>query len=287
MSSAVQYLGSYRLLAMIRSGAHCQVWEAIPSGGGRRVAVKTLMSQFLKDRAARASLKLEFEIAKDFDHPRVIHLLSHESSKDDCYVAMELFKWPNMKQMLQQGDPESLAPLFPKIVEQSAEGVAYIHEHGVLHRDLKPHNFLVSDDGEVKLIDFSLASKPAGALARMFGGRSKTIQGTRSYMAPEQIRGKPLDERADVYSFGCTMHELFHGKPPFTGATANDLLQKHLRSPPPSLAATNRNVTPEFAVLIQKCMAKRPDARPQSMNEFLKELGALKVYKPSYEYAQR
>lgn len=290
--SSVQYLGPYRLLSLLRTGASCQVWEAIPSAGGERVAIKALMSQFLKDKEARVSLKREYDIGKDFDHPHVIHVLSHGASRDDCYLALELFKAPNMKQMLQaaaqkQDGDDELERLYPKVVEQAAEGVAYIHSQGVLHRDLKPHNFLVSDEGEVKLIDFSLSSKPAGFMAKVFGGRSRVVQGTRSYMAPEQIRGKALDERADIYSYGCTIYELFHGKPPFTGATANDLLQKHLRTPAPNILASNRNVTPEFADLLQRCMAKKPDARPQSMDELLKELRSIKVYKPEYEFARR
>ena len=291
--SSVQYLGPYRLLTLLRTGASCQVWEAIPSAGGERVAVKSLMSQFLKDKEARAALKKEYDIGKDFDHPRVIHLLNYGASRDDCFVALELFKAPNMKQMLQQmvqsADEEANEELrlaFPRVVEEAAEGVAYIHSVGVLHRDLKPHNFLVAPDGETKLIDFSLASKPAGFMAKLLGGRSK-VQGTRSYMAPEQIRGRALDERTDIYSYGCTIFELFHGKPPFTGATANDLLQRHLRSPAPSLSASNRNVTPEFSELVQRCMAKKPEGRPQAMEDLLKELRAIKVYKPEYEFARR
>lgn len=133
-------------------------------------------------------------------------------------------------------------------------------------------------DGEVKLIDFALAVKKKGGLARLFAGKTK-VQGTRSYMSPEQIRGLPLDPRADIYSFGCMIHELLGGKPPYTGTSTNDLLNKHLRSPIPPLQAANRNVRDEFAQLVRRTLAKKPEDRPESMAEFLREMRTMEVFK--------
>ncbi len=98
-------------------------------------------------------------------------------------------------------------------------------------------------------------------------------------MSPEQIRGEALDGRADLYSFACTIHELLSGKPPFTGTSANELLTKHLKSSPPSLEALNPNVTPEFAQLIRRSLAKNPDARPKSVDDFLREFRMIRVFK--------
>ena len=113
----------------------------------------------------------------------------------------------------------------------------------------------------MKLIDLALATRVRRGLARLLALKSK-VQGTRSYMSPEQIRGQVLDQRADVYSFGCTIHELIAGKPPFTGASSTELLNKHLKSTPPSLDALDRNVTMEFARLVRKTLAKDPAGRP-------------------------
>jgi serine/threonine protein kinase len=183
-----------------------------------------------------------------------------------------------MKQRLLQS-AEKIAPLIPKIIEQSALALSYFHRKGWVHRDVKPDNFLVADDGQVKMIDFALAKRRQRMFAKWLTPRAKIVQGTKSYISPEQIRGAPLDGRADLYSFACTIHEILSGKPPFTGTSTNDLLNKHLRSSPPSLEALNPNVTPEFAQLIRRSMSKDPDARPKTVDDFLTEFRMIRVFK--------
>jgi serine/threonine protein kinase len=216
-------------------------------------------------------------VAHTFDHPCVIKVYGFGRDRDSYYLAMELFAAPNLKQLIQQG-VDDLAPIAGECIRKAAEGLAYMHSQGWIHRDVKPDNFLVKISGEVKLIDFALASRKKGGLARLFAGKSK-IQGTRSYMSPEQIRGQPLDERADIYSFGCMAFELLGGKPPFTGTTTNELLNKHLRSPIPPMQASNRNVTDHFSNLLRSMLAKKPEDRPQSMSDVLKELAVTPVFK--------
>jgi serine/threonine-protein kinase len=166
----------------------------------------------------------------------------------------------------------------PKIVERAAMGLGHVHEQGWVHRDVKPDNFLVNEHDDLKLIDFALAEKKKTGFAKMFGGRSK-VQGTRSYMSPEQIRGQALDHRADIYSLGCTIFEALAGRPPYTGTSTNDLLNKHLRNQPPSLEAINRNVTTEFSNLIKRTLAKEKEERPQSLIEFLRDMMSIRVLK--------
>ena len=282
MSTAAQYIGPYRLLGLIQTGAACQVWEAYDAAYSRRVAIKLLMERHKRDRTLIGELRKEFEVGKQLDHPRVIKQFELNTSGAEIYLVMELFSAPNMKQLLQLPGDKNLSamePVHQKIAEQCAEGLAYFHEKGFVHRDVKPHNFLVNREGDVKLIDFSLAVKPAGVLGRMFSFGGSKIQGTRSYMSPEQILKKQLSFESDVYSFGCTIYEMFYGKPAYTGVSANELLTKHLRAAPPTLEAANSKVTKEFSDFLRRCMAKKPKDRPRTMKEVWEELRAIKVYK--------
>ena len=129
----------------------------------------------------------------------------------------------------------------------------------------------------MKLIDFNLARKPAGGLGKLFGGKTK-VQGTHSYMSPEQIRGQSLDVRADVYSFGCMVHEFFSGKPPFTANSPNELLQRHLSTKPQPLTVFDKNITPEFAAYVQRMMAKDPKDRPDNMKDVMMEIKTQKIF---------
>ena len=190
---------------------------------------------------------------------------------------MEMFNAPNLKQVI-QSDFASLAPHMHECVQQAAEGLAYFHNQGWVHRDIKPDNFLMKPSGDVKLIDFALAVKRARGFMRMFAG-NKRIQGTRSYMSPEQIRGQALDERADLYSFGCMLFELLTGKVPFTGSSTAELLNKHLRNPPPSVQAYNRNVSDSMAALVKRMLDKAPESRPNNMGEFLAEFTSIEIWK--------
>ena len=176
-------------------------------------------------------------------------------------MLLELFKTLNLKQQIISGGNKKLFHRAKEILTEAAAGLAHLHEKGWVHRDIKPDNFLVNDENIVKLIDFNLAQKPAGGLGKLFGAKTK-VQGTHSYMAPEQIRGQPLDARADVYSFGCMIYEFFAGKTPFTANSPTELLQRHLTSKPPDLTVVDKNITPEFSKYVQSMMAKDAAARP-------------------------
>lgn len=271
-------IGPYRLLNLIMTGQTSQVWEAMHDSRRERCAIKILLPECAKDSEHVNYLKNEFAVGSKLDHPRVIRLLELGTHQRAPYLAMEFFPFPNVKQYVRRG-VEQAAFRVPQIIEQAAEGLAYFNEQGWIHRDVKPDNFLISPEGDIKLIDFALAMKVRTGLAKLFGGKTKKIQGTRSYMSPEQIRGQALDPRTDVYSFGCTAYEVVTGKPPFTGASSNDLLMKHLKSAAPALEAANSNVTPEFSELVRRSMSKQPNQRPQSVAKFLDEFRTLRVFK--------
>ncbi len=227
-------------------------------------------------RQAIAEMKFEYQVGASLDHPAVIHTYEFKSTSNGSYVLMELFKVLNMKQQIVAGY-RNLHHLTKEILQEAAAGITHLHEQGWVHRDIKPDNFLLSDKGQVKLIDFNLCLKPAGVLGKLFGSKTK-VQGTHSYMAPEQIRGKGVDPRSDIYSFGCVTHELLTGKPPFTANSPSELLQKHLRAKPTDLRVLDENITPEFAAYVKRMMAKEMNDRPSSMKEVMMEIRTQKIF---------
>lgn len=278
-----QYLGGYRLLHVVNRGQTSQVWAAINDQDQTRRALKVLLADFRKDREHIAYMKTEYLVGRALEHERVIRIYDSGSSQGVPYLVMEFFPYPNMKDIIQrvvdqQRVLDQVAFMVPIIIERAAEGLAYFNEQGWIHRDIKPDNFLVNLEGEVKLIDFALAVRKKSGLAKLFARKSK-IQGTRSYMSPEQIRGRPLTEASDVYNFGCTVFHLLAARPPYTGATSNDLLSKHLTAPVPTVEAYNRKVSSAFSALVQNMMAKRADKRVPSMTEFLRQFKVTPVFK--------
>lgn len=277
MTKTRDFLGPYRLTRLIRVGSTAEVWEAVDENTQDRFALKVLKQSLVSSKSEVALLKHEYNVAKDLNSPRIIKILEYREESGRPMLVLELFSELNMKQALRRG-PESLAFMLDQIVEHAAEGLYFMHTKNWIHLDIKPDNFLVSRDGTVKLIDFTIAQKKKSGLGKLFH-RASVAKGTRSYMAPEQIRRKVCDERTDIYAFGCVLFELCTGKPPFTGDNPNDLLNKHLSASIPSAVAHNKNVTREFAELIKQMMAKKPDGRPPSMWEFLKHFRSLEIFK--------
>jgi serine/threonine protein kinase len=263
------------MVRLIRAGATCQVWEAIRDQ--KRVAIKYLQPEVRTNRDEIGYLKHELEVGKQLRHPNVVEIYEFSVDRSIAFLVMEYHPGRNVKMLIRDG-LDKFAYLVPRIISESSKGLQYLHEQGWVHRDVKPDNFLVSKEGDVKLIDFALANRIRTGLSKLFGGRSK-VQGTRSYMAPEQIRGKSLDARADIYSFGCMLYELTCGKLPFTGVSPEELLRKHLYAPVPVLSGANKNVTPDFSDLVGMMMAKDAAKRPSSMDEFMRHYQAIRVFR--------
>lgn len=262
---------------LIRAGAIYEIWAVRPVSENTAYAMKWLPPGPKYDRSNVAELKHEFQVGSMLEHPSVIKTLDFGNTSNGAYMLLELFKVPNFKQQIISGGYKKLQHRAKVILAAAAAGVAHLHDKGWIHRDIKPDNFMVRDDDVVKLIDFNLARKPASGLGKLFGGKTK-VQGTHSYMSPEQIRGQSLDVRADVYSFGCMLHEFLSGKPPFSANTPNELLQRHLSNKPQPLTVFDKNITPEFSAYVQRMMAKEPNQRPSNMKDVMMEIKTQRIF---------
>lgn len=272
-------IDDYELVNCIATGSATQIWEVKKGGSGQSLAMKLLLDEVLPDPEARKALKHEATIGKAMQHPNIIQIYDFKMNKKVGYYTMEFFRGGNLKSMIRNDFPQAQARA-KKLIESLAQALAHFHEKGWIHRDIKPDNVLLTKAGEVRLIDFSLSSKPSNVILRAVTKKSKiVIQGTRTYLAPEIIRREALTPAADMYSLGVLFYETLVGNPPFRTANPNDLLMMHVRDKPAPVTEFDDNITPEANDLIMRMLAKTVKGRPSSMQELFAEIRSLKVFK--------
>lgn len=277
---AKETISGYRLQRHLVTGQTSQVWEVVEESSGRHFAMKLLLPEFAKDSGQRKFLFHEAEVGEKLAHPNIIKIVKVNRTDSNPNFVMEFFPSGNMKVRIRGKEEEFIREHGHDILRQAATGLAFMNGNGWVHRDVKPDNILVSSAADVRIIDFAISQKmKTGFFAKLFHSKKKT-QGTRSYMAPEQIRGQLLDARADIYSFGITCYELVVGKPPFHGASANDLLAKHFTDKPVPPSTHNPSVTRDFNDLILKMLEKKKENRPENFHEILIALRGMKLFKP-------
>lgn len=271
--------GVYKLVMCIATGGSSQVWECVEQASGRHLAMKLLKQDSPDFKENKAGLKHEADVLKSLDHPLIIKFDKFSSSRDNTYMVMEHYRAPNVKLQL-KSDMRSVHVRARKLFESVCQALIHVHSRGWVHRDIKPDNVLMNKAGEIRLVDFSLSSKEVKGFAKMIGGgKLKTIQGTRTYIAPETIRKQTPTFQTDLYSLGILFFEVLTGRTPFQAPTPEELLMRHLRDEAPNPSEFNPNVSPEMDRLIAKLLKKKPTDRHANTEEVLAELRRIRIFK--------
>ena len=242
------HFGEYDLQEVVNSGGMADIWLATDPDH-HTVAVRRLHSELRKYSKAKKRFVSGCEILeKVCDHPYIVQYLGHGKVKGDLFLAMEYCEFPNLKILISRSDPV-LEQYVGNILIDVAEALEHVHDKGFLHYDFKPENILVSRNGNVRLCDFDLSRPIPETPTKM-----PDNPGTPVYMAPEQLRGREIDQRTDIFSFGVTMYETLTGQKPFEGKTSKDvLMQQKERS---SFFAKPRDLNPSIPEDVERIILK-------------------------------
>lgn len=263
-------LGEYRIVDALGRGGVGQVFKAVHELLGREVAIKVLP----RDRATPERVERflqEIRTLAGLDHPNLVRALDAGKDGGVYYLVLEYVPGLDLRRYVQVSGPLSEAEA-ATIIAQVALGLDYAHRRGLVHRDVKPGNILLSPDGRAKLSDLGFASSVFGE--ELVATRQAKIAGTVDYLAPDHITA-PWDPKPawDIYSLGCTLYFVVTGKVPFPEGTTEDKIRAHLEKQPPDPRELNPKISPEFAEIIAQMMAKAPQDRPASALEVVLRLG--------------
>lgn len=263
-------LGGYRLLRLLGRGAMAEVYLAEQESLRRRVALKILKSDLAGDATYLARFQREAEAAASLVHANIVQI--HEVGCIDGinFIAQEYVEGQNLRQWI-EANPRADLPRTISIIYQTAAALAKAAEQKIVHRDIKPENILIKTSGEVKVADFGLARLPGHGDGVDITRVGITL-GTPLYMSPEQVEGKTLDPRSDIYSLGVTCYHLLAGRPPFSGQTSLGVAIQHLKKDPPQLAEIRGDLPPELCRIVHRMLAKKPADRYQSAVVLLQDL---------------
>ena len=257
-----------------------EVYRATDERLARDVAVKILRSSFTHDPDRLRRFELEARAAAALSHPNIVAIYDIEMHQGSPYIVSELLQGETLRRRLESG-PLSLR-LAGEYGLQIAEGLAAAHEKNIIHRDLKPENVFITREGRAKILDFGVAkltsqesSENSSIESMATQTKAGSILGTVCYMSPEQVRGKPVDHRCDIFSFGAVLYEMVTGKRAFFGETEADTMIAVLQENPPELTAGQLAIPPSFRQIILHCLEKDPENRFQSARDLAFALGTV------------
>src|ERR1700753_2045699 len=258
----------YELDGVVGRGGMAEVYRAHDIRLDRTVAIKTLRTDLARDQTSRPGFRREAQSAASLNHPSIVAV--YDTGEDMAngipvpYIVMEFVDGRTVRDLL-QSDHRLLPERSLEIIDGVLGALDYSHQSGIVHRDIKPGNVMVTRNGDIKVMDFGIARAMSDTQATMT--QTAQVIGTAQYLSPEQARGERVDARSDLYSTGCLMYELLTGRPPFTGDSPVAIAYQHVRETPVPPSRIDPSLPPWADSIVLKAMAKSPGDRYQSAAE--------------------
>ena len=275
-------IGSYKILGFLGKGGMGEVYLAEDPVLNRKVALKFLSAEFIEDSWAKRQLIKEAQAVAMLEHPNICAVYGFEEVDEYSFIVMQYVEGRTLAELIRtKGIPiDEVVPLAQQIVSAVAEA----HAHGIIHRDIKPKNIMVTAGGQAKVLDFGLAKtiqkkatfdEPTESISQL--SKAGLLVGTIAYMSPEQLRGERLDYRSDIFSLGTLLYEMISGKNPFARDSDAETISQVLTHSPPPLRASGRNISPELARVAHHCLEKNKEDRYSAASELLYDLDNSEV----------
>jgi len=267
-------LGPYEILSSLGAGGMGEVYRAHDSRLERDVAIKVLPQSFATDPDRLRRFQQEARALAALNHPNIVAVYEIGEYRDSCYMVSELLEGETLRDTIVGGPLSQRRAI--EYASQIAEGLAAAHDKGVVHRDLKPENIFVTQEGRLKILDFGLAKlAPTDASAPGEGATATVtarttpgmVLGTAGYMSPEQVRGKEVDARTDIFAFGAILYEILSGRRAFKGESSIETMNAILKDDPPDLEVEKLKLSPGLERIVRRCLEKEPSRRFQSARD--------------------
>jgi serine/threonine-protein kinase len=279
-------IAHYRIIKKLGAGGMGEVYLALDTKLDRKVAIKVLRSDWLEEEQLKKRLIREAQAAAKLDHPNICGIYDVNEADSFTFIVMQYIEGESLAEKMER-QPLGLSASL-NLIEQAAEGLAAAHAHGIVHRDVKPQNMMLTPRGQLKLLDFGLAKQIRSSESVDHEAATATllstpgmVVGTMPYMSPEQVKGEPLDASSDIFSLGVTLYEMLAGKHPFKDKSAAVTMSRILLGEPIPTEQFQAQVSPELQALLGKMLRKDKAARYKDAEELLADLRQLPVQLPA------